>query len=112
MKTPTVLLLLLVSLTCRSQIVIGLDSSYYKTRPIDCFSGFHPLYVVDNKIFPCDSVQSINPRNIEAINIYKGAEAQALYGAAGSRNGTVAITTKKYAALIRRNENPDETEKP
>lgn len=112
MKSLIISLLVIVSLTSYAQNVIHLDLTYYKSQSNDCFSGTHPLYVVDNKVFPCDSIQFINAKDIEAINVYKGAEAETLYGPAGSRNGTVAITTKHYAALLKRNKEAEETEKP
>lgn len=41
-----------------------------------------------------DALSSINPDDIENINILKGANAAALYGSAAS-NGVLMITTKK-----------------
>ncbi len=41
-----------------------------------------------------DALSSINPDDIESINILKGANASALYGSAAS-NGVLIITTKK-----------------
>lgn len=41
-----------------------------------------------------DALSSINPDDIESINILKGANAAALYGSAAS-NGVLIITTKK-----------------
>lgn len=41
-----------------------------------------------------DALSSINPDDIESINILKGANAAALYGSAAS-NGVLMITTKK-----------------
>lgn len=112
MKNLFAFLLALISSTGYAQTTIQLDSTNYKSKPMDCFSGSHPLYVVDNKIFPCDSIKFINADDIEAITIYKGLEAQTLYGTAGSRNGTVAITTKKHAALKNRDSKEDGIEKP
>lgn len=53
-----------------------------------------PLYVVDG--FPLEdaSVNSINPADIESMDILKDASATAIYGARGS-NGVIVITTKK-----------------
>lgn len=44
-----------------------------------------------------DILSTINPEDIEAINILKGASASALYGSQGS-NGVILITTKKGKA--------------
>ena len=53
-----------------------------------------PLYVVDG--FPMEDGMnnSINPLDIETINILKDASSTAIYGARGA-NGVVIITTKK-----------------
>lgn len=53
-----------------------------------------PLYVVDG--FPVEDpriAQSINPADIQSLNILKDASATAIYGARGA-NGVVIITTK------------------
>jgi TonB-dependent starch-binding outer membrane protein SusC len=54
-----------------------------------------PLYVVDG--FPTDNLNSINPGDIESIEILKDASATAIYGSRGS-NGVVLVTTKRGAA--------------
>ncbi|NSL85311.1 SusC/RagA family TonB-linked outer membrane protein [Chitinophaga sp. Mgbs1] len=41
-----------------------------------------------------NSIQDINPNDIESISVLKGAAASALYGTRGS-NGVIVITTKK-----------------
>ncbi|MFT7033214.1 MAG: TonB-linked SusC/RagA family outer membrane protein [Cyclobacteriaceae bacterium] len=51
-----------------------------------------PLYVVDG--FPMSAGVSINPADIESIDILKDASAAAIYGSRGS-SGVVLITTKK-----------------
>lgn len=54
-----------------------------------------PLYVVDG--FPVEDASiasTINPADIESIDILKDASATAIYGARGA-NGVVIITTKK-----------------
>ena len=56
-----------------------------------------PLYVIDG--FPMEvdgsnASSSINPADIESINILKDASATAIYGSRGA-NGVVVITTKK-----------------
>ena len=50
-----------------------------------------PLYVIDGYIG--GSVESINPSDIESLEILKDASATAIYGSRGS-NGVVLITTK------------------
>ena len=54
-----------------------------------------PLYIIDG--FPmedADAGSSINPSDIESINILKDASATAIYGSRGA-NGVVIITTKQ-----------------
>ena len=69
-------------------------------------SGTEPLYVIDGVLMesqqnlswigsPAENgLSSINPNDIESINILKDASATAIYGARGA-NGVVIITTKK-----------------
>jgi len=56
-----------------------------------------PLYVIDG--FPVEDPSvgaSINPNDIESIDVLKDASATAIYGARGA-NGVIIITTKKGA---------------
>jgi TonB-linked SusC/RagA family outer membrane protein len=54
-----------------------------------------PLYVIDG--FPTAGLNSINPNDIESIEILKDASATAIYGSRGS-NGVVLVTTKRGKA--------------
>ena len=56
-----------------------------------------PLYVVDGQPMEESSVNTINPVDIENIEILKDASATAIYGSRGA-NGVVLITTKKGEA--------------
>lgn len=58
-------------------------------------AGNEPLYVIDG--FPTGSLNSINPTDIESIEILKDASATAIYGSRGS-NGVVIVTTKRGKA--------------
>ncbi len=74
-------------------------------------SGSEPLYVIDGfPIYPNNSafglganrratnvLASINPNDIESIEILKDASATAIYGSRGS-NGVVLVTTKRGKA--------------
>lgn len=51
-----------------------------------------PLYVVDGVIV--NSIDFINPADIESFSVLKDASSAAIYGASGA-NGVVLITTKK-----------------
>jgi TonB-linked SusC/RagA family outer membrane protein len=72
-------------------------------------AGNEPLYVIDGMLIntdngsfngggvagaPLNGLASINPSDIESIEILKDASATALYGSRGS-NGVVLITTKR-----------------
>lgn len=56
-------------------------------------AGNEPLYVVDGFVGGID-INSINPNDIESIEILKDASSLSIYGARGS-NGVILITTKK-----------------
>jgi TonB-linked SusC/RagA family outer membrane protein len=52
-----------------------------------------PLYVIDGVV--SYDTHSLDPNTIASISILKDASAAGIYGAAGSSNGVVLITTKK-----------------
>ncbi len=54
-----------------------------------------PLYVVDGiPLLSGSGIETINPRDIESVDILKDASATAIYGSRGA-NGVVIITTKQ-----------------
>lgn len=53
-----------------------------------------PLYVVDGIPLQSGGIESLNPRDIESIDILKDASATAIYGSRGA-NGVVLVTTKR-----------------
>ena len=55
-------------------------------------AGNDPLYIVDG--VPSGDITTINPNDIESIEVLKDASASAIYGARAS-NGVVIITTKR-----------------
>jgi len=69
-------------------------------------SGTSPLYLIDGIPFPSETLaqnsaifansplNTINPADIESIEILKDADATAIYGSRGA-NGVILITTKK-----------------
>nr|WP_305050891.1 TonB-dependent receptor plug domain-containing protein [Elizabethkingia bruuniana] len=81
-----------------------------RTRSNSAIDGSQPLYVIDGipiggsvvspysgTILPETSINplnSINPGDIESIEILKDADATAIYGSRGA-NGVVLVTTKK-----------------
>ena len=52
----------------------------------------HPLYVVDNVVI--SSTKSINPSDIERVDVVESKEAIRLYGKKG-KNGVIRITMKQ-----------------
>jgi len=52
-----------------------------------------PLYVVDGVPLQAGGIETLNPRDIEAIDILKDASSTAIFGSRGA-NGVVLITTK------------------
>lgn len=57
-----------------------------------------PIYVIDGIIDPSGTnLNSINPADIESINVLKDASTTAIYGSRAS-NGVILITTKKGKA--------------
>ncbi|CAN5666225.1 TonB-dependent receptor [soil metagenome] len=64
-----------------------------RVRGIGSPNGGEPLYVVDGVL--ANDLSAIDPNSIESISILKDASAAGIYGAAGSTNGVVIITTKR-----------------
>ena len=57
--------------------------------------GNDPLYVVDGvPLMSASGIETLNPRDIESIDILKDASATAIYGSRGA-NGVVLVTTKQ-----------------
>ena len=54
-----------------------------------------PLYVVDGvPLLSASAIETINPRDIESIDILKDASSTAIYGSRGA-NGVIIVTTKQ-----------------
>ncbi|MCW3111820.1 MAG: SusC/RagA family TonB-linked outer membrane protein [Segetibacter sp.] len=58
-------------------------------------AGAGPLYVVDG--FPTSNIETLNPNDIETLDILKDASATAIYGSRGS-NGVIIINTRRGRA--------------
>lgn len=56
------------------------------------FSGHRPLYIVDGKYV--DDLSSVNPKDIQSINVLKGNSAANIYGEKG-KYGVIIVTTKR-----------------
>lgn len=53
-----------------------------------------PLYVVDGVPLQSGGIDTINPRDIESIDVLKDASSTAIYGSRGA-NGVIIVTTKR-----------------
>jgi TonB-dependent starch-binding outer membrane protein SusC len=58
-------------------------------------AGNEPLYVIDG--YPIGDLNTLNPMDIESIEVLKDASATAIYGSRGS-NGVILVTTKRGKA--------------
>ena len=57
-----------------------------------------PLYVVDGiPLMSNSGIETLNPQDIESIDVLKDASATAIYGSRGA-NGVILITTKRGKA--------------
>ncbi|MFB9109668.1 SusC/RagA family TonB-linked outer membrane protein [Flavobacterium gyeonganense] len=58
-------------------------------------AGSDPLYVVDGvPLMSASGIETLNPRDIESMDILKDASAAAIYGSRGA-NGVIIVTTKQ-----------------
>ena len=73
----------------------GNESIKLQIRGITSINGdVDPLFVLDGISVPVNTLQSINPNDIESISVLKDAAAAAVYGAQAS-GGVILVTTKK-----------------
>jgi TonB-dependent starch-binding outer membrane protein SusC len=63
-----------------------------RVRGVGTINNSDPLYIVDE--VPVNSIDFVNPNDMEEITVLKDASATAIYGSRGA-NGVVMITTKK-----------------
>ena len=62
------------------------------TRSLSASSD--PLYVVDGVPLSAGGIETINPHDIESIDVLKDASSTAIYGSRGA-NGVILVTTKR-----------------
>ena len=67
------------------------DNAVVRIRGFGTVNDNNPLYVVDGQYM--DNINSLNPSDIERMEVLKDASAAAIYGSRGS-NGVILITTK------------------
>ena len=68
---------------------------YIRIRGINSFGSNAPLIIIDG--VQTTSTNSLNPNDIESMNVLKDASSAAIYGARGA-GGVIIITTKKGKA--------------
>ncbi|MDD3789560.1 MAG: SusC/RagA family TonB-linked outer membrane protein, partial [Petrimonas sp.] len=68
-----------------------------RIRGINTVNDNGPLYVIDGVSTRNQNLSSLNPNDIESMQVLKDASSAAIYGAQGA-NGVVLITTKKGTA--------------
>lgn len=59
-----------------------------------------PLFFINNKVIPFDSVKNLTAERITSILVYKGAEATARYGSR-AKDGAVVISLKENTTAIK-----------
>lgn len=71
----------------------GGGGSTIRVRGMSTINGNNPLYVIDG-VATNENLNSINPADIETIQVLKDASSASIYGSRAA-NGVVVITTKK-----------------
>lgn len=79
-----------VSVTGNSVLIRG---------PSSIYASNEPLYIIDNVPSDASAVASLNPNDVERIEVLKGPSA-AIYGARGG-NGVIAIFTHRGSYIIK-----------
>ena len=67
-------------------------TSQVRVRGFGAFGGNQPLYIVDG--LPTESIDFLNPDDIETTTVWKDASTASIYGARAA-NGVIVYTTKK-----------------
>ena len=63
-----------------------------RVRGMSTVNGNDPLYIVDG--IPTDEIKSINPTDIESIQVLKDAASASIYGSRAA-NGVIIVTTRQ-----------------
>ena len=71
----------------------GGGNSSIRIRGISTVNGSDPLYVIDG-IATTENLNSLNPGDIESIQVLKDASSASIYGSRAA-NGVIIITTKR-----------------
>ena len=70
------------------------SKSMIRIRGIGTINDSNPLYIIDGMPTDQDGMESVNPSDIESIEVLKDAASGAIYGARAA-NGVILVTTKK-----------------
>ncbi|MCR4602158.1 MAG: TonB-dependent receptor [Prevotella sp.] len=70
------------------------SKSLIRIRGIGTINDSNPLYIIDGMPTDQDGMESVNPEDIESIEVLKDAASGAIYGARAA-NGVILVTTKK-----------------
>lgn len=70
------------------------SQSMIRIRGIGTINDSNPLYIIDGMPTDQNGMESVNPSDIESIEVLKDAASGAIYGARAA-NGVVLVTTKK-----------------
>ncbi|MGR3810449.1 SusC/RagA family TonB-linked outer membrane protein [Jiulongibacter sp. NS-SX5] len=70
------------------------DATNVRIRGISSFTSNDPLYIIDGVPVQDKFQNTINPNDIESIQVLKDASAASIYGSRAS-NGVIVITTKQ-----------------
>ena len=92
------LLLLLVALGAYGSFAQDTTVAPRKGLPTDYSTKMpkEPLYILDGVPISSSDINTIDPKDIALLNVYKDAATTALYGTRGA-NGVILITTRKAA---------------
>ncbi len=70
------------------------SKSMIRIRGIGTINNSEPLYIIDGMPTDQNGMESVNPSDIESIEVLKDAASGAIYGARAA-NGVILVTTKK-----------------
>ena len=70
------------------------SKSMIRIRGIGTINSSEPLYIIDGMPTDQNGMESVNPNDIESMEVLKDAASGAIYGARAA-NGVILVTTKK-----------------
>ena len=91
MKILSIIVLCLAGTLAKAQTT----EEVKRSENIQIESNYSPLVLLNGKSIPVDSLKKIDPNTIESIEVFKGQQADSLYGEKG-RHGVIVIKQKNY----------------